>query len=631
MRRGGSLDAPPALLNKPIFRRDDFMRVLLCFVLFAATACGDEFEINKKQRLLETGANSSTLLGERLPQLAFHDLEGNTVRVADEKATAFVFLSTSCPMAKRYTQRLNRLREAFSSQGVALYGIFSNHEDDREGIAKHATQMSFEFPVAKDVNGYLATKLGAKMTPQAVVVDRLGMVRYRGAIDDNRYENRVRQHYLREALTAICSDQEVDAKETKSLGCSIHLPKREQDSEVNYTQHVARILQDNCQSCHRPGQVAPFSLTDYDEARTWANEIRHYTKARLMPPWKAAPDFGKFHGDRSLKASDIQLIEQWVQGGTPQGPVEAMPPAPRFADTWALGTPDLIVEMPEEYTIGPEGEDDYRHFIIPTNFDKDMFVRASDVIPGNRQTVHHVIAYVDTTGVARQLDAKDPGPGYTRFGDVGFEASSVVAGWAPGVAPKPTPDGTGFWLPKGGDIVMQVHYYRTGREERDRTKLGLYFCESSDTKVISSGVAINTKFKIPPGANRHKVEAAWHVDEDRYAISVAPHMHLLGKEMKVVAKLPNGDVLPMIWIKDWDFNWQGSYEFEEPLFLPKGTSVQATAYFDNSPENPNNPNTPPKAVGWGEKTTDEMCIAFVACVKAKEWQPKRPVNRVASK
>ena len=580
-------------------------------LLGSGAALAGDLDINSGHKLLEHSASSSGIapIGRSLAGTTFRDSAGKAHAIGSDRPTAFVFLSTSCPLAKRYTQRLNRLAEEFG-RNTAIVGVFPNEEDSAESVTTHAQAMKFEFPVVKDSNGYLATRLGASMTPQAVLCDELGVIRYRGAIDDNRYENRVKQNYLRDAMIAIRDGEQIERTETKSLGCSIHLAKPAEIGDVTYTQHVARILQDNCQDCHRPGQVAPFSLTNYAEAKTWATEIAAYTEARLMPPWKAAPGFGSFKHERRLTDDQIALVKRWVAGGAPQGPKDELPPSPTFNDQWALGEPDFIVEMPEEYTIGPEGEDDYRHFIIPTSFDKPMFVEASDVIPGNRKTVHHVIAYVDVSGKARELDAADPGPGYTRFGDVGFEPASGLGGWAPGSIPAKTPEGTGFWLPPGGDIVLQVHYYRTGVEEKDRTKMGLYFTKHPKPVPIRMGVAINHEFVIPAGESRHKVEATWKVEEPVYATSVAPHMHLLGKEMKVVATMPDGRVEPMVWIKDWDFNWQGSYQFKQPMHLPAGTKVEVVSYFDNSSDNPNNPNSPPKPVGWGEKTTDEMCIAF---------------------
>ena len=345
-----------------------------------------------------------------------------------------------------------------------------------------------------------------------------------------------------------------------------------------------------------------------------------------MPPWKATPGFGEFRNDRSLTAEEISLIGNWVEGGAPRGKPEDLPVPPAFPEGWAYGEPDLVFEMPQEYVIAPEGEDDYRHFVIPYEHDRHRFIEAVDVRPGNRSTVHHVIAYVDTSGDARKLDAAAPGPGYTRFGGVGFEPASVIGGWAPGNLPVKALPGTGRWLPKKGDLVLQVHYYRTGLEERDRTRLGIYFSRSPKPVPTRAGIVINRDFTIPPGEARHEVRASLEVEEPVHAFSVTPHMHLLGQTMILTATLPDKKVLPLVRIEDWDFNWQNSYHFRKPLHFPAGTRIDIVATFDNSAENPNNPNQPPRPISWGEKTTDEMCIAFIGWLRAAEYDPASAVR-----
>lgn len=391
-----------------------------------------------------------------------------------------------------------------------------------------------------------------------------------------------------------------------------NLPDKEKTSKpaVTYTSHIAKILQDNCQTCHRPGQVAPFSLMTYEEAYKWRTEIKKYTEARLMPPWKPEPGHGDFKHERRLSDEQIALIGEWVASGAPLGEMKDMPPTKQFPDDWALGKPDFIVEMPQEYEIGPTGEDEYRHFVIPTHFDEDKYIQAIDVEPGNRKTVHHVIIYLDTSGTARRLDAQDPKPGYEAFGWPGFMPAGTLGGWAPGFSPAVLPKATGHLLPKGADIVLQVHYYRTGKTERDRSKVGLYFTKEPNPTPVFHNIAINAWFRIPPGAERHEVKAAWQAQLDTTLIGITPHMHLLGKEMKVTATFPDGKQQSLIWIKNWDFNWQDTYHYKEPIKIPKGTRIEVVAYYDNSSKNPRNPSNPPKPVGWGEKTTDEMCIAF---------------------
>jgi mono/diheme cytochrome c family protein len=592
-------------------------------------------KINDGHNLLQDdGRQVQLTTGSAVGTLAFKDLSGNSIYLQDslERGPAvIVFMSTQCPLAKRYTARLNRLHESYADRGVSVFAVFPNSDETDESIAAFAKQVNYPFALVRDVNGYITARLGATMTPQAFLIDQDSVLRYRGSIDDNRYEDRVKEHHLVAALDAVLTKQELAVSTTKAVGCSIHQTQGDAAGKTTYTGHIARILQDNCQSCHRPDQVAPFSLTNYEEASRWRTEIQAYTHERLMPPWKATPGFGDFKNDISLSNEEIELIAAWVEQGAPQGNPKEMPPAPRFNDGWAFGEPDLIVEMPEEYVVGPEGEDDYRHFVIPSEFAKDRFVETIDVRPGNRGVVHHVIAYVDTSGKARKLDAADPGPGYTRFGGTGFDPASVIGGWAPGNTPVKTPPASGHWLPAKCDIVLQVHYYRTGVEERDRTKIGVYFSKKDRPVPVRPTMAINTKFVVPAGKKLHTVHAQRTIKQSSYLFSVTPHMHLIGETMKVTAHLPDGTVIPVVQIDDWDFNWQTTYHFRKLQHLPAGTKVKLVATFDNSAENPNNPNNPPKDMRWGERTTDEMCIAFVDLLKESEYDPSTQNRRVEPK
>ena len=317
------------------------------------------------------------------------------------------------------------------------------------------------------------------------------------------------------------------------------------------------------------------------------------------------------------------MLTDWAEAGAPAGDLSKTPPNPKFHDGWKLGEPDHTVEMPVQYEIEPEGEDEYRHFIIPTNFDTDMYVQAVDVQPGNRKTVHHVILYLDTEGQARKLAAKDPKPGYVTEGTgPGIDAAGSLGGWAPGMQPYVLPEGVGYQLPKGADIVMQVHYYRTGHTEHDQSRVGLYFNKTEKTIPLQIHSAINSEFLIPAGEKNFAVQAQKRLKTDSYLLATMPHMHLLGRDMRIIAQPPTGNPIDLIWIQDWDFNWQDIYYFRKPIFLPEGTQVSVVAHFDNSASNPTNPHNPPIPVGWGDKTTDEMCIGFLYLVDAGEYQPK---------
>ena len=604
--------------------------LLLTLTLPLVLHAAPDYTITNKHRVIQevSLSQNNVPIGTELPRLNFTTLSGDTYTLdtlTRKGPVVAVFLATQCPVAQRYTMRLKRLHTEFTTddkQHTTFVGIYANEEDTVDDVRAYIQKAEYTFPIVKDTTGHLAELLGATMTPQAILIDTSGTLRYRGPIDDNRYENRVKHNYLHDALLATHTGDPVPIQETPAFGCTIHLPESSLPSEVTYSEHIAAILQNSCQTCHRHGEVAPFTLTDYGDAKAWATEIAVYTQTRLMPPWKPAPGYGHFKNERRLTDSQIELIARWADAGAPPGDLNAVPTPPEFHDGWALGEPDQVFEMPVEYEIGAEGEDEYRQFIIPTNFETDMYIQAVDVQPGNRKTVHHVIPYLDVNGEARKLDAQDPKPGYVTDGTgPGFDAVGSLGGWAPGVTPSVLPEGVGYLLPKGADIVMQVHYYRTGHIEYDRSRLGLYFSKAPDTAQLHIGSAINSEFVIPPGEAWHEVLASRNVKEDVYLLGAMPHMHLLGRDMRLVATTPDGEAHELIWIKDWDFNWQDVYHYQAPLFLPVGTTINLVAHFDNSEENPANPNTPPVPVGWGEKTTDEMCIGFFYYVKASQFSP----------
>jgi hypothetical protein len=348
---------------------------------------------------------------------------------------------------------------------------------------------------------------------------------------------------------------------------------------------------------------------------------------RKMPPWKPVAGFGEFLDVRRLGESEIASIRDWVAAGAPEGDPKDLPPRRQWPDTWTLGAPDTVLAPESAFEVPSSDGDLYRCFVIPTRFAEDRYLSAVEFVPGNRKIVHHVLAYLDTTGASVALDEADPGLGYTCFGGPGFAATGGIGGWAPGAPPQANPDGVGVLLPAGARVVMQVHYHNRQRgPESDRTRIGLHFVSKPVDKRVRSIPVLNRGFFIPPGAPHHEVRASYTIPpgRDMHAIGIAPHMHLLGREMKVTATYPDGTVAPLIYIDDWDFHWQGTYTFARPVPLPGGTRIDVEAVYDNSPTNRRNPSTPPRAVGWGEATTDEMCIAFVRVTVDAESLGYRP-------
>ena len=380
-----------------------------------------------------------------------------------------------------------------------------------------------------------------------------------------------------------------------------------------FSKEVVRIFQQHCQTCHHEGDIAPFSLVTYEEAKPWASMIKIMTATKQMPPWKPVEGCGDFRDERRLTQNDIDTIVKWVDGGAPEGNRADLPAPLDFGSGWVKGEPDMILKNAEAFT-PPLGQDTYRCFTLPTNLTSYAYVSAVDTHPGDRETVHHVISFIDTTGESQALDEADPGPGYTCFGGPGFSTASTLGGWAPGSRPLELPDGVAFELPAASRVVLQVHYHPHGHHTHpDQTEIGLYLMKEAPQKIMRILPIINQSFTIPPNDSNYAVTAEWPipVPVPLKLWFVAPHMHLLGRDMTVEMTLPNGTKQCLIRIDDWDFNWQGAYSYEQPIDIPVGARLGLVAHYDNSSANPRNPNNPPKPVSWGEATTDEMCIAFV--------------------
>lgn len=563
-----------------------------------------------------TAAAAPVRIGEPVRDLQFRDVTGRRHALAelrDRKATLFLFLSTQCPVANGYTSRLRDLQREYAPRGIAVFGVNPNESESQAVVVRHARERDLTFPMVKDTGGVLARRLGATVTPEAILLDGSGVVRYRGRIDDQRDAGKVKRRDLRDALDAVLAGRPVAVAETTPFGCAIRAtaPVAVAKPTVTYTRDIAPIMQASCQGCHRPGEVGPFSLLTYDDAKAWAGLIKDYTHRRAMPPWKPAEGFGEFQDVRRLSDAQIRTIARWVDEGAPKGDPNDMPPPRKFADGWMLGTPDLVLDAGEPYEVAAEGPDVYRNFILPHTPEKDQWVRAVEVRPDQRAVVHHVIVYVDPRGKSLALDEKDPGPGYSSSGGgVGFFPAQFLGGWAPGNTPRFIPAGMALKIPAGAKLVLQVHYHKNGKALKDRTKIGIHFTDEPVRKQVRALPVLNFGLSIPPGEPRHEVKAKTPISRDVTLYSVIPHMHLLGREMKLTASLPDGTTKPLVWIKDWDFNWQETYVFKEPIRLPQGSRIDLTAYYDNSSGNPNNPNNPPKVVTWGEETTDEMCLAF---------------------
>jgi hypothetical protein len=374
---------------------------------------------------------------------------------------------------------------------------------------------------------------------------------------------------------------------------------------VTFNRDVAPILFHHCAPCHRPGQSAPFSLLSYADAQKHAPDLVKVTQKRYMPPWLPEPGFGDFAGERRLSAEQLETIRQWVDEGAMEGAAADLPLMPQWPEGWQLGQPDVVLQMSPPYTLGPEGSDLYRNFVIPIPVNEKRYVRAVEFLPGNK-SVHHVRIMIDQTGQSQRLDEQDSEPGFGGMSTPARFPSGHILTWVPGKMPSPEPEGLPWILEKETDLVLQIHMQRTGKAESLQPSIGLYFTNTPPTKAALVIGLLSELIDISPGASNYVVERAFTLPVDVQVLGVLPHLHYLGKEVQGFARLPDGTRKWLLLIKQWDFNWQGEFRYRQPVFLPKGAVLTMRYTYDNSAQNPRNPNHPPRRVRYGPQSTDEM-------------------------
>lgn len=384
------------------------------------------------------------------------------------------------------------------------------------------------------------------------------------------------------------------------------------DRAPTFTETVAPILFEHCTPCHRPGQGAPFHLLSYADARKRGPLLSEVVAGGEMPPWPPAPGWGHFQDERRLSPEQVAAIGRWVEAGMPEGPPEKLPPVPEApAGGWRLGTPDLVVTLPEPFDVPADGPDITRMFVLPLDLPEDRWVTAVEIQPTDRSVVHHALYFLDRSGTSRRLDAEEPGPGFSRMA---FARSGSLGGWAVGATPRHLPMGLANPLAKGSDLVLQLHFHPSGKATREQTQLGLYFAKEPPKQRLLGTQApiVFGRFSelatrgIPPGVKDFTIQGRWEVPFDIDVVLVGGHAHYLCTTMQAVAEKPDGSVEKLFAIDRWDFNWQGRYNYDTPVRLPKGTVLRTTLTYDNSSDNPHNPARPPKLVRWGEGSTDEM-------------------------
>ena len=395
--------------------------------------------------------------------------------------------------------------------------------------------------------------------------------------------------------------------------------------QVSFSENIAQIIYDNCSTCHRPGEIGPMSLTNYDEIKNWAPTIKYVTSIGYMPPWQADPEYRHFLGESTLTQEEINLIAQWADAGAPQGDESLEPDFPDFPEGSLLGEPDLVLTMEQAHVHQGNNRDSYMYFVLPTGLAQDRVVKAVEFRPGNSKIVHHALIFEDTKGIAAATDAMTPEYGFESFGGFGGNNDGLgileqkqYPGYVPGQKSLFYPDGIGQTLAAGADIAVQIHYAPVSSSESDQSSLNIFFADEEETinrhvdgrimlplDLPPFGIAGFLSFRIPANTVR-EFEGIWEVEDDLSFMGISPHMHLLGADWEVFLEHTDGSITNLIKIPEWDFNWQGNYYFDRYIKAEKGSIVHAKATYDNTAENPNQPSSPPQTVAWGEGTKDEM-------------------------
>jgi peroxiredoxin len=563
---------------------------------------------------------SDTPLGRRIENFELRDFRGKSFALGDfrdQRAVVVAFLGTECPLATLYAPRLGQLAERFADKQVAFIGVDSNQQDSISDLAQYARLHDIKFPLLKDVGNRVADRFGAVRTPEVFVLDQDRVVRYWGRIDDQYIVGRQRKQPTREdlaeALEEVLASQAVSEPVTAAVGCRIgrlHAPSAV--AEVNYSKHIAPLLNGRCVECHRAGEIAPFALTTYEEVAGWAETIAEVIDDNRMPPWHANPQYGHFANDRRLSDEEKQLIRDWVDAGTPQGDPKDLPPAPTFAEGWRLPRVDQVIFMADqEFDVPAEGTVEYKYFTVDPGFTEDKWVQAAECRPGNRAVVHHILIAIRPPNAQHK----------SRPGAV---PSAWLTATAPGARPLLLRDGTAKFVPAGSKFLFQMHYTPNGSPQKDRSSVALMFADASAVRQEVGTLEVENNFLfIPPRADNYKSEA-WHTfRRDTIVLSLFPHMHLRGKSFRYELEYPDGRTEVLLDVPKYDFGWQNTYELAEPKLVTKGAKLHCIAHYDNSAGNVANPN-PNRVVTWGDQTWEEMMIGYADVTLPDAEQPSAP-------
>ncbi len=552
-------------------------------------------------------------LGKHFPETVFHGIDGRTVSWSDYTGGGpllMVMRDVTCPVCRRYGPLLRRYEKELGQKGLKIVFINPMAHDDVTAMKNEVETYGFESLYVDDSDQVFARALKATSTAEVFLFNGRRRLVYRGAIDDRHGIGYVlsepRRRFLEEALERTLRGQPVEIDSTSAPGCALELaPVRETSDKITFYRDVSRIVQKRCQRCHRKGENAPFSLVSYKDVAGRKGMIKYVLRKNIMPPWYASDECGgPWLDDLRMPESEKQTILNWIAADCPEGDRSDAPPAIPWVQGWKIGKPDAVIKVPRKLRVPAEGLIPYKYVVVETNFGEDKWIESIELRAEVPEAIHHILVFYYKKE-HEKVNAK-------YLGHLALQGYFAI--FSPGVEPIRYPEDRGKLLKKGQKLLFQIHYNAIGKEVWDQPSIGFKFRRDPPKFSILCSAASTDQIHIKPHVANHKVEARFTIPTKAKIFGYTPHMHARGSKFAMDLIYPDGREQRVLWVPAFNFNWQQSFRLKHPFDVPAGTVVKATAWYDNTANNPANPD-PSKDVYFGLQTDDEMMIGYFEWMK----------------